>query len=87
MAAILVIIGYECLVVLVALLGKVVSGPVERRTRQLGDLLDAALGRRMSPFGHHYRAHVREALRFTETKGLAGACPDLRGSLRWRSPT
>jgi hypothetical protein len=66
----LVVIGYECLVMLVAVLGRVASEPFDRRTRQLGDFLDAALGRRMSRYGRHYRRHVREALRFTQTMGL-----------------
>jgi hypothetical protein len=35
--AIFVVIGYEFLVVLVALLGKTISGPIDRRTQQLGD--------------------------------------------------
>jgi NACHT domain len=57
--------------VLATLLGRVVSGPIDRRTRQLGELLDAALGRRTSPYGRYYRQHVRESLRFTQTMGLA----------------
>jgi NACHT domain len=42
-----------------------------RRTRQFGDLLDAALGRWTSSYGRYYRQHVREALRYTQTMGLA----------------
>jgi hypothetical protein len=68
--AALLVIGYECLVLLVALLSKAASGPIDRRTRQLGDFVDAALGRRMSRYGRYYRRHVRETLRFTQTMGL-----------------
>lgn len=71
LVAAFVIIGYECLVMLVALLGRAVSGPVDRRTRQFGDFLDAALGRRMSRYGRCYRQYVREAQRYTQTMALA----------------
>jgi hypothetical protein len=57
------------------LIAKAVSGPTDRRLKQLGDAADRAFGRRMSHYGRLYRDHVLTSLRLVDTKGLATGGP------------
>ena len=75
LAAVLVVVSYELLLGVVTLLVRAARKPAERRLDQLGDMFDAALGRRFSRYGRRYRAYVLASLRRVDSKGLATIGP------------
>lgn len=73
--AVALVIAYELLLGVVALLVRATSKPLERRLDQLGDAFDVALSRQPARYRRRYRAYVRASLRQLDSKGLATVGP------------
>lgn len=71
LAAVLVLVIYWLLLGMAGLVSTVARGPVRRRAGQLGDAIDAALGRKFSRYTRHYRQHLLTANRWVDFKGLS----------------
>ncbi len=69
--AVLVAVVIDIALALAALVGKAAAVPINRRLAQLADMIDRALGQRMSRYSMEYRQWVSDSCRFMDAKGLA----------------
>jgi hypothetical protein len=61
--------SYEVFLGVGVVASKIFSGPLNRRTEQVGALVDRAIGQRISRYKRYYRNYVADELQFTDVKG------------------
>ncbi|ADD42761.1 NACHT domain-containing protein [Stackebrandtia nassauensis] len=71
LTAVLFLIIYWLLLAVAALVSTAARGPLQRRAAQLGDWVDAVLGRRFSRYARQYRHHMLSVNRWVDFKGLS----------------